>query len=547
MGKHRTVLIAAAGAAALMLSACGSSGATQPKPKTNIAADQTMTAPATKDLQTLTWYGGYRPVYSLDPVKDADYPEETILPNVCTSLLQLGSDYSLQPSIATAWKQTSPTSVVFTIRQGVKFSDGTPLTTDDVVYSLKRNMDPAQASAFADIYSLVKSITATGADQVTVAFTKPNAIFVSAMATLGGSIVSEAYAKAKGASFGTPKGGVLCAGPYQVASYDGTHDLTVTKNPYYWDTAQAPKVTTVRFVFPTDDNALAHAIDGGSIQGGFGMPPSDIGPLSTSTVGKLYLGGPGSSPQNVDIIPTDLTKGPLADVRVRQALSLAVDRAALAKTVWAGAAEPLSTVAGPGLFGPAKADYQPTYDKLAITTDVAKAKQLVAAAGATGETIRFSYPSDGDYVTALATYLQQVGTQIGLNIKLVGLPYDQFGNLFIDAGARAKTDAFMTINYLEFPEPVAMIHSYASPDGFQDYEGYNNPQVTALLDQAGGTTDPAARAVLVNQVQTILATDLPWIPLVAPSVNVFLATGITGAPLTFSYMSSPWLVQVGGL
>jgi peptide/nickel transport system substrate-binding protein len=499
VARIRTTFVIPTVAAALLLAACGSSPAA-PKAKANVDnSAQTVTAAATKPLQTLSWYGDYRPVYTLDPIKVADYPEETILPNVCTSLLQLGTDYSLQPSIASAWTQSGPTSLVFTIRPGVEFSDGTPVTADDVVYSLKRNMDPAQASAFASIYASVKSIDATAADQVTVTFNRPDAVFVSAMATLGGAIVSKAYAQEKAAAFGTPQGGVRCAGPYQVASYDGTHDLTLTANPHYWDTANAPKAATVTFVFPADPHALTNAIAGGSIQGGFDLPPSDVGPLSTSTVGKLDLAGAGSSPQSVDIVPTSLTKGPLADVRVRQALSLAIDRAALAKTVWSGAAQPLDAVAGPGLYGPQKAAYQPTYDKLAIHTDLAKAKQLVTDAGAAGETIRFEYPSDVDYVTAMATYLQQVGAQIGLKIQLVGVPSAQFGNLFGDAGARSKIDAFVTITYLEMPEPAAMIEAFATPQGYENYEGYDNTQVTDLINQALGTTDPAARAALVNQ------------------------------------------------
>lgn len=556
---HTPRITAAAGAAvvaALAVAGCsGSTGSNATKGTSSqgpdgavdsVAAGKTTTVAATKNLKTLTWYGDYRPVYSLDPVKNADYPEETILPNVCTSLLQYSSDYTLKPSIASSWKQTSPTSVVFTIRNGVKFSDGSTLTADDVVYSLRRNMTPSVASSFAGIYSRVKSIKKSASNKVIVTFTKPDAMFASGMATLGGAIVSKEYAEAKGKSFGTPKGGVLCAGPYKVKSYDGTHNLTLTKNPYYWDKKHEPKADTVKFVFPSDPNALVNAVEAGTIQGGFDIPASVIKPLSTSTKGSLYLGGQAASPKNVDLIPTSLTDGPLADVRVRRALSLAIDRQAVAKTVWAGAAHPLYAVAGPGLFGKSAKYYESTYDKLAIRADVARAKKLVKDAGATGKTIRFAYPTGVSYVSSFATYLQQIGQQIGLKFKLVGQPPSQFGSLFVDKGARSKVDLFFTINYLEFPSPAAMIQSYATPDGFQNYEGYHNPKVSSLIDQAIGTIDRAKRASLVNKAQKILAKDLPWIPVVSPSITLFQAKGITGAPISFSYTTSPWLASVGG-
>ncbi len=546
--RHKSVAtVATITGIALALTACSEDGSTRPPDSSpSPAVRQSRTEPGTKPLDTLTWYGDYRPVYTLDPIKVADYPEETILPNVCTSLLQMTPGYDLKPSLASAWKQTTPTTLVFTIRTGVRFSDGSPVTAEDVAYSLTRNTIPENASSFAGIYAKVAMIAATGPNQVTVTFSSPDTTFANAMATMAGAIVSKKYAEAKGQEFGTPGVGVVCAGPYTVSSYDGTHDLTLAANPGYWDAAHQPKATKVRFVFPTDPTALANAIADGTIQGAFNVPPSIIGPLRDSAAGQLLIGGVGSSPQNADIIPTNVTSGPLSDKLVRQVLSLAIDREALAQKVWAGAAQPLFAVAGPGLFGPNKDAYQPAYDKLVTATDVDKAKTLVTEAKAGGTAIRLAYPSELDYGTTIATYVQQVGNQIGLKVELVGQPSAQYGNLFVDAGARAKVDAFLTVNYVEFPSPAAMIQSYATRDGFQNYEGYDNPHLDALIDQAYAATDPAQQAASVSQAQAILAEDLPWIPLLNPNQTLFLANGITGAPLTFSFMSSPWLTEVGG-
>jgi peptide/nickel transport system substrate-binding protein len=540
---RKTVAVAAVLAGVLAASGCTKAPAAT-GPKANVGLTEVTTASAKGDVPSLTWYGDYRAPYTLDPIKVADYPEETIIPNICPSLLRRSADYSLQPSIASAWRQVDPTTLAFTIRSGLTFSDGSPLTADDVVFSLRRNMDPANASSFAEMFASVKSIDKTAADQVTVTFSRPNVVFVQGAATIGAAVVSQAYVTAKKDAFGTPDGGVLCAGPYKVDSFDGSTKLVLSRNDHYWDAK--PHAQSVTFLFPADANALANAISSGTVQGAFDVPSPLLPRLSTASNGKLYIGQEGSSPQNGDLIISDLNKGPLADVRVRQALSLAIDRKAIAQTLFGGAADPLYAVTGPGLWPASTHDiYKAAYDKLVVTPDLAKAKDLVTQAGATGKTVSIAYPAGVDVVANLATVLQQTGNSIGLSMKIVAVPPDQYGALFIDAKARGAYDSFFTLNYMEFPEPATMYSSYTTPEGFQNYGGYANATVTDLLHQAQGTPDDAARARLVVQAQDQVAKDLPWIPIVAPRATLFQGTGLTGAPISFSFFSSPWVAAVG--
>jgi peptide/nickel transport system substrate-binding protein len=426
----------------------------------------------------------------------------------------------------------------------VKFSDGSPLTADDVVFSLKRNMDPANASSFYEVFAAVKSIDKTGDNEVTVTFNRPDYIFVQGAASVAMSVVSQAYVTAKKEAFGTPAGGVLCAGPYKVDSFDGATKLVLSRNDNYWDAK--PFAKSVTFLFPSDPNALANAISSGTIQGAFDVPTPLVTSLQAAKSGKLYIGAEGSSPQNTDLIVSDLKSGPLADVRLRQALSLAIDRDGMAKTIMSGAADPLYAVSGPGMWPAAAKDiYQAAYDKIKVTRDVAKAKDLVTQAGATGKTVKLAYVAGVDVAAQFATVFQQVGKEIGLDIQIVGVPPAQYGALFFDPKARAQYDAFFTVNYMDFPEPAAMYSSFASSEGFQNYGGYANAQVTDLLTKAQGTADDKARAELVVQAQQQIAQDLPWIPIVAQRSILFQGNGLTGAPLTFSYVSSPWAAAVG--
>src|SRR5439155_18992846 len=120
----------------------------------------------------------------------------------------------------------------------------------------------------------------------------------------------------------------------------------------------------------------------------------------------------------------------LGDARVRQALSAAIDRAGIAKTLYSGAADPLFSVAGPGFWhsapDAAKAVYQAAYDKLKSTPDVAKASSLIEQAGAKGKPVTIAYAAGAPASSQLAAVLQQTGKAIGLDVKIVGLPDQQY-------------------------------------------------------------------------------------------------------------------------
>ncbi|GAA1932816.1 ABC transporter substrate-binding protein [Streptantibioticus ferralitis] len=514
----------------------------------NFSRSQVTTAPAKAGLASLSWWGDYRAPYSLDPLKTADYPEETILGNVCEPLLRTAADYSLHPGIAKAWHQPDATHLVLDLDPRVKFSDGRPVTADDVVYSLKRNQDPAVASNYADSYTDVSSIEASGASQVTVSFTRPNYVFVHDLGILAGAVVEKSFAAKHGQDFGTAATGVMCAGPYTVASFDGTNSLVLKRNPAYWDPSHAGKTDAVTFKFIADPAALANALSSGSLQGGFDLPASAIAQLRTAKNGKLYVGAEGSTTQNIDLVAARFSGG-LADARVRQALSLAIDRKGIAKTLFDGAADPLYAVAGPGFWADepaaARTAYSAAYGKLSTDPDPAKASRLVKQAGATGKQITLAYAAGSLSSTQIAQVLQRTGDGIGLKMKIVGLPDQQYGSLFTDPKARAGYDSFLTINYLEFPEAASMYASYATKSGAQNFNGYSDPRVEQALAQAQGTQDRGRRADYVAQAQQVLATSLPWIPIVQPRALLFQNDKVTGAPLTFSYMSNAWAASVG--
>ena len=164
-----------------------------------------------KDIDSFTW-SLYAEPSSLAFPYAFDYPPNTVLANVCESLLRLNPDLSVSPGLASAVENPDPTTWVYTIREGVTFHDGTPLTADDVVASLSMHLDPKVGSFWVAAYRNVKSIEKTGDMQVTVTLSKPDSMWNQNMAATPGTIESAAFLAKSGADYGNPSTGVNCTG-----------------------------------------------------------------------------------------------------------------------------------------------------------------------------------------------------------------------------------------------------------------------------------------------------------------------------------------------
>src|SRR5215469_7870985 len=190
--------------AVLALAACGRSASSSGNTGTvSPTKGLVTTTPAgTTSVASVTW-AVYRPVNTLDPIYAFDYPENTAISLMCESLLRQAPDGSLTPGLASV-ATPSPTTMVFTLRPGVKFWDGAPVTAADVVYSLDRQMNPAYGGFYGGAFSRVKSVAATGANQVTISLKQPDYWLEGELSSMPGIIIQRSYATAQGKRYGTP-------------------------------------------------------------------------------------------------------------------------------------------------------------------------------------------------------------------------------------------------------------------------------------------------------------------------------------------------------
>ncbi|WP_083646659.1 ABC transporter substrate-binding protein [Kitasatospora sp. CB01950] len=496
------------------------------------------TPPAAGDIDSFSW-ALYAEPPTLDWTMAFDYPQNTILSNVCESLMRWTPQLTLGPGLAEKASNPDPLTWVFDLRAGVRFHDGSVLTADDVVFSLGRQTDPENAAAWQQAFQNVDSVSATGPLQVTVKLKRADSQFTQYLATAAGVVASRKGVEAAGKDYGT-SGSLDCTGPYRLGSWNKGQSVVLERFDGYWGTrAKSGKVV---FSFLTDPSARTNAMLSGEADGGYLIPTESYDRLSRSGAGTLYF-GEGLSTVNVNI--TSMA-GPLGDVRVRRALSMALDRSGFVKAGLGGAGTAtgaLTTKAAWGGF-PEQVRADAFAGLAPAEPDIAKAKALVAEAGATGRTVTIATSSIGLDVSLLATAVQNAGSRIGLDVQLKTVAPNAFTALFTDPEARKGIDMFPETYYDSVTDPLDLLANFRT-GAYQNFAGWSDPGYDELVDRATAAYDPAERGPVEAELQHRAAEQLLWIPVAEWPTAVFLNKRITGAPTTISYLYYPWAADVG--
>ena len=543
--RGRMALVAVA-ALCMGLAACGRSVSSTQGSGSGIVSPTkglVATTPAgTQPVQSVVW-AVYRDVNSLDPIFAFDYPENTADSLMCESLLLQAPSGALKPGLATV-STPSPTTMVFTIRPGAKFWDGHPVTPADVVYSLDRSTDPKLGGFYGLVFSRVSSIAATGSNQVTITLKQPDYWLEGELASMPGIIIEKSFAQQQGKNYGTPAGKIMCTGTYLFKSWTPGVGVVAVANPNYWNSSVKPalvKQITIKGV--PDASAFTSAMLTNGIQGSYYFALPTLDQLKSSSSVKVYQ-GPGWS---TDAFIISSFSGALGDLRVRQALSMALNRQGIINSVYRGAALMPRWLSNPGTFGYGTSVFAAAYNSSPVLTqNIAAAKKLVQQAGATGKTITIGTTSQVANLAAVTGAYQAAGQAIGLKVALKSVSAQNFINFFTDPKARVGIDGFPTVNYGDYADPAALLSTVVLPDGSQNYDNFNDPNITSALEQARGTADPAKRAALVAQAEKLTVQQMPWIPNAQPTSLLLLNKSLTGAVASFAYMFAPWANSLGG-
>ncbi|MBN1527522.1 MAG: ABC transporter substrate-binding protein [Thermoleophilaceae bacterium] len=498
---------------------------------------------ATKPVDSITWALPYGEPVTIDPIQAGDYAPDFMVSQMCDFLLRFNPKWELEPGLAESWDQPDDRTLVFKIRKGVKFWDGRPMTVDDVVYSLKRNLDEDAGSLTAPYFANVESMEASGPSEVTVRFKQPDELFLKEMAAGPGAVVQRDFTEKAGSKIGTAQGGVMCTGPYEFESWKPGAEIKLAKNDDYWDPDLQPKIANVTVRFLSETTTLTSALVSGEVAGAYGIPATSIPALQRAGSGTLYYG---PSTQQLGIY-TARPEGLMADERVRKALSLAIDRQAIAEKAYSGAAIPNEAVVSNTREQEAKDVYAEGWKQLpSIDYDLDAAKKQLDGVTGLDKPIVIAAPAGDQATLDVATLVQNAGKQIGLNVKIQALQPLDLSNFYYKPEYRKGFDGVLSVSFSDHPDPLNFLPYVIPLDAYFNYSGWDSPKAVRAMDEGRRTLDADARAKLLLQAIQLEADDRVTIPLLGLANISFISNDIGGAPTSFAYLWMPDFAYMGG-
>lgn len=548
MNRQRLRIVAATlGAVATLLSACtagthndGKSGVGNQLAGLNLPV---MTPAATKQVDKVTWNVFEGEPQTVDPFQSADYTPNMINSNMCENLLAQTPDFKIVPNLASSYSNPDPLHWVYDLRSDVTFWDGSPMTAEDVAWSMQHNLTD-KTSFYNYLYANVKSIAVTGAHQVTVTLSRPDYLFNDEMADYAGVVVEKKFYLEHGNKVGSPGVGVMCTGPFEWGTWDQGQSITLYRNPNYWNKALEPKVKTLVFTFLTDDSAITAGLLSGQIDGTYSVPTAGYNQLKSSTVGTLTVG---PAPLSITMVYCR-PNGPMSNLLMRKALQLAVDWNGIGNTIYDGLAQPITLQTPPAEYGFAAAPLRALADSLPApqSAQYAEAKKIFdqVPASVRNQTVTMVV-TDESSTQQLGLAIKDAANRIGMKFTLKVVPTTGYSNYLYDPKTRAGVDILYTQFWANIPNPLDWLGITAVTGG--SFNQYNYGGQDALFAQAQGTKDPTARAALVARIEKNLYDQLlPMVPGVQLYNTVWMNRRITGAPASFDYVYYPWAATLGG-
>jgi peptide/nickel transport system substrate-binding protein len=440
-------------------------------------------------------------VFNFDPSNAPDQESISTVLEIYDRVTTFGPRGQILPGLATSWKFSKDhKSVVFNLRKGVRFSDGSPLTAADVAFSITRALNPK--SIYAVLWGgAVRKVTPLGESQVRVDLRRPFAPLLSTLATAQGSVVSKSVWTRLGKQAALHPVGT---GPFTLQSWQKGNQLTLVPNPYYW--GKKPTLGKVVFKVVGDDNARILQLRSGTVDAIDTVPPNQVQSLQAAGDHVEVVYG-----QSTLLIPLNEGVKPFQDRNVRLALSSALDRAAIAKVAYFGLAKPaLSPLPSGSLF------YQ---GKWGVPYSLAKAKAYLAKSSVpTGFTFTLTVPAGNAAFSSLAQIWATSLKQIGVTAKIVQIE----ATTAFDRWLRKKYDVFLQPWANDTPDAMEYAElGIAGQDGF--FTGYRNPRAKQITAAAEAALSPSARARAYAQIQQIAAQDVPQI--YAVSLPIIWASG----------------------
>ena len=418
-----------------------------------------------------------------------------VVEHIYSNLTAILPDMSVTPDLAESW-DISDDGIVYTfnLRPGVTFHSGREVTSEDVKFSLERLIDPATASPSASDLAAVSTIEAPDPATVVITLSAPEAALLSNLANISCIIFPPEVIEENGDLTQVAVG----SGPFTFVDYVPNTQVTLARFDNYYE-QPLPYLDGVELLIASTDTSRTAALVQGTVDFIEYVPPQDVELLQGDD--SIMLAG--NAIAQIRFLGFNLEREPFNDLKVRQAISMAIDRGPVVESAVFGQGTPTDIIFPQGFWAAPERPPLPA-------PDIEGAKALLAEAG---------YPDGFDTtLTSWAEYgtisngaivIQEQLRQIGVNAEM---------NL-LDTGTMGQTvyvdnDFDMTVTGTSgFVDPGSVILENFKTGEAGNFVGYSNPEVDDLIAQGSASTDPDERGEIYKQIQEILLVDLPWVNL----------------------------------
>lgn len=413
------------------------------------------------------------------------------------------------PSLATRWTFYDPQTLVLELRQGVKFHDGTPFDAAAAKFNLDRAKTDPKSNIKNDLAS-VDSVAVTGPFQLTLKLNKPNSALPSILAERSGLMSSPAAVKKFGADYGRNPVGT---GPWKFSVWRDNEIVSVRRNDSYWQPGK-PYLDGIDFHIIADTNIGLRSV----IAGENDLVTSLSSAQKTVVDRESSLDSQFATSQAMFPIWLNTARKPFDDVRVRQALNYAIDRAGFNKATEAGANEIAN-----GILPKAHWAYDPTIQNR-YPYDPAKARELLTAAGlSNGFDMSLIGPTDERSRQRQQVVIEQL-KKVGIRVNLMGFSVnDAIKSFFTDK----KGDALLIL-WGGRPDPTMTFTDLFGKNSFYNPARTEPDGYGVALAETEASQDPSVRAKFLSRVQHMAADNALMVPLVFDAQYVVYSKKVKG-------------------
>lgn len=536
ISRRNFLKVAGVGAAALGLAACGGSksGSTATSGNASSAGSST----GSINTAGFTVQYGSNPE-TLDPALNSAVDGGNTIITVFETLLIINENNETVPGQAESWTTSEDgLTWTFTMRDGLKWSDGSELNAKDFEYSFKRMADPDTAAPYAEtclgmidgfeeaagfpdadgnptVEPNLDALNVKASDDgktLTIVLGYPCSYFDKIAAFAAMSPVQKATVEANGDAWCTSPDTYVCNGPYMITEWTPSERIVLTKNPNYvggWDNSKIVS-DSITLLLLEDSSASFAAYNSGEAVLIKDVPTDEIPSLTKAEDGgDFYV----DTILGTYYVSLNLKRDAFKDAKVRKALSLAIDRDYVANTIMQGTYSTADSIVGPGIVdenGYFHDNGNAPYISADYEANLAEAKKLLAEAGyPNGEgypTIEYSC-NDAGYHVPLAEYLQQAWGDLGITLTISKMEWSSF-----TAARRAgEYDVARNGWVMDYNDPSNMLDLFCSGNGNNDGK-YSNPEFDAAIE-ASRVADVSEHFAQLHKAEDILMEDTGCLPI----------------------------------